>query len=134
MNIVIDTNVVVSGIIFGGLPAQILAKVFNKSHQLIASEYIISEYSDIVHRVTAKRKFSPDIAMQTLKALISNADIIDASTITAPECADPDDIIFLQAAIAGKAKYLISGDKDLLDVGEYMGGKVIKPADFVLLK
>lgn len=132
MKIVIDTNVVVSGIIFGGIPAQILAKVFNNSHQIIALEYIISEYFDIIHRVTAKRKFSPVIAMQTLNDLISNADILDASKITAPECADPDDIKFLQAAIAGKAKFLISGDKHLLDVGKYKGGIVLKPKEFLL--
>ena len=50
-----------------------------------------------------------------------------------PKCADPDDVKFLQAAMAAKAKYLISGDKHLLDVGEYPGGKILKAQEFCRL-
>lgn len=44
---------------------------------------------------------------------------------------DPDDDKFLAAAIEGKADYVVSGDKPLLNIKEYRGIKIISPADFM---
>ncbi len=44
---------------------------------------------------------------------------------------DPDDDKFLEAAIAGKADYLVTGDKDLRDIGEYEGIKIRYPEEFL---
>ncbi len=44
---------------------------------------------------------------------------------------DPDNDKFLEAAIAGKADYLVTGDKDLRDIGEYEGAKIRFPEEFL---
>lgn len=49
-------------------------------------------------------------------------------------CRDPKDDMFLDCAVAGGAKYLISGDKDLLTLGSVAGVKIVTPAEFLKKK
>lgn len=130
MKIVLDTNVVVSGILFGGMPSKVLEIVMEDDYQVILSEEIMHEYIKTLDRIYKKIKNKSESAKEILDTLISEAIAIDNTDIETPECRDPYDIMFLQAAIAGKDKFLISGDKDLLDVGIYQGGRVIKPKEF----
>ncbi len=132
MKLVVDTNVIFSGLFFAGLPGKILEDILNGVYQLVLSEEIVSEYRNVIVRYGKKKKvqdLSP--VLEIIDLLISDSLFIDANGIITPECADPDDIKFLQAATASKAKYLISGDKHLLDVGEYPGGIVLKVQDFL---
>lgn len=46
-------------------------------------------------------------------------------------CRDPDDNKFLEAALAAKAEYLVTGDKDLREIGEYEGIKIRFPTEFL---
>lgn len=69
--------------------------------------------------------------MDIVNFLIASSSIVDAQHVPTPPCDDPEDVMFLQAAIASKAKYLVSGDKYLLDVGKYPGGIVLKVHDFL---
>lgn len=132
MKIVVDTNVIFSGIFFQGPPSKILENILNGLHQIVLSEAITSEYKNVILRYGKKKKV-PDLSapLEIINLLISSSLFIDANDIVTPGCADPDDIKFLQAAMASKAKYLISGDKHLLDVGGYPGGIVLKAQEFL---
>lgn len=46
-------------------------------------------------------------------------------------CRDPKDDIFIACAVEGEADYIVTGDKDLLDMDEYQGIKIIRPEEFV---
>lgn len=105
MRVVIDTNVVISGIFFGGPPAKVLEAVLYDQYQVILSEEIINEYFEILHRISEKRNAPIEPGRKIINILISNAIIIDATNVETPPCADPDDIKFLQAAIASNAKF-----------------------------
>ncbi len=131
MKIVLDANVVFSGIFFKGTPGKILENVFSGKYQIVLSKEIVSEYRNVIERYCKKKKV-PDfsVPLEIIDLLIADSIFIDASIVISPKCADPDDIKFLQVAMASKAKYLISGDKHLLDVGEYPGGVVLRPQDF----
>lgn len=132
MKIVVDTNVIFSGIFFSGLPGKILEDILNGVHQIVLSEEIVSEYRNVIVRYAKKKKVpSLSSSLEIIDLLISGSLFIDANGIVTPECADLDDIKFLQVAMASKAKYLISGDKHLLNVGEYPGGVVLKVQDFL---
>ena len=114
------------------MPGKILENILNGVHQIVLSEEIGSEYRNVIVRYGKKKKvedLSP--ALEIIDLLISASLFIDANGIITPACADLDDIKFLQVAMASKAKYLISGDKHLLDVGEYPGGIVLKAQDFL---
>lgn len=132
MKIVVDTNVVLSGIFFQGPPSVILEEILTGLYQAVLSENIVSEYKDIIVRYGKKNKVSDlSIPLEIINLLISESIFIDAEGVLTPWCVDPDDIKFLQVAVASKAKYLISGDKHLLDVGKYHGGSVIKAREFL---
>ena len=131
LKVVIDTNVIISGIFFGGIPSKILEGLSENLYKLVLSEGIINEYKEVVTRILKKHKIASNTPIEVLDYLITNAQIIDPKTINTPYCDDPDDIIFLQTAIAAKAKYLVSGDKHLLNVGKYKGGVVLKAKDFI---
>jgi len=132
MNVVIDTNVVFSAKFFGGVPGKILELAFVGQYKVVTSEEIIAEYLELVGRYKKAKKLS-DISteLKVVDTLISNAIVVDIKDTKAPPCADPDDIMFLQAAIASQANYLVSGDKHLLNVKQYPGGLVVKPQEFL---
>jgi putative PIN family toxin of toxin-antitoxin system len=132
MKVVVDTNVVFSGIFFLGPPNKILEGILNNEYQMILSEEIISEYKNVIIRYGTKKKVVDLSApLEIIDLLISISLIVDANDIITPQCADQDDIKFLQVAMAAKAKYLISGDKHLLNVGKYPGGIVLNASDFL---
>lgn len=134
MKIVVDTNVIFSGIFFKGVPSKIIENIFLKKYQIVLSKEIVDEYIKVIERYCKKKKV-PDftVPLEIIDLLISHSIFIDSSAVITPYCADPDDIKFLEAAMASKAKYLISGDKHLLNVGEYPGGLVLRPQDFISL-
>ena len=105
MKIVVDTNVIFSGLFFAGLPGKILEDILNGVYQIVLSEEIVSEYRNVIVRYGKKKKvedLSP--ALEIIDLLISGSLFIDANGIITPECADPDDIKFLQAATASRAR------------------------------
>jgi len=132
MRVVIDTNVVFSGIFFRGVPNKILENVLDGDYRIVLSEEIVSEYRNVIIRYGKKKKvLDLSAPLEIIDFLVSISLFIDASGIVTPKCADLDDVKFLQAAIASKANYLISGDKHLLNVGEYEGGVVLKAREFL---
>lgn len=139
MRVVIDTNTIFSAIFYGGKPEKILNAIFEDVIDIVLTEEIILEYETVIVRQINKNE---EIPLREVAPLIGNslkiidriklrADIIEAHITKTPYCSDSDDIMFLQAAIAGKAKYLVSGDKHLLKVAKYKGGIVVEAKDFL---
>src|ERR1700722_15518166 len=108
MKIVVDTNVIFSGIFFQGPPSKLLENILSGLHQIVLSEAITSEYRNVIVRYGKKKKaLNLSAPLEIIDLLISNSLFIDANGIVTPGCADLDDVKFLQAAMASKAKYLI---------------------------
>ena len=63
--------------------------------------------------------------------LIINAEIIDALGFTVDACEDPDDNKFLECAMAGECRIVISGDNHLLKVSKYQNIRILNPSDFM---
>ena len=114
MKVVVDTNVVVSGLLFGGVPGQILAALTRGAFVLVVSPSILDEYRR-VGRELAKGRPALDAALDALLAVIVvHATVVDAPPLDERVSADPDDEQFLSAALAGEASWIISGDMHLL--------------------
>lgn len=125
--IVIDTNVVISGTFFGGFPRQILKAVFKGEVSAIASPEIIEEYLEILKEMIDRKqgKLSSNILfpfLMKLKLIEPNVKV-DVSQ-------DPDDNKFISCALSGHALFIVSGDKDLLDIDHYNGIEIITAKDF----
>ena len=128
MRIVIDTNVVVSGIFFGGKPAELLNLVASKKLSAFATEEIIDEYQKTVNHLV--KKYSKEEI--TIIPIISTMEIIPSSN-NIHICRDPDDDKFISCAVDGKCYYIVSGDKDLLSLDIYENIKILTVAEFMTI-
>ena len=128
MRVVVDTNVFISGIFFGGSSHQILKAWESGKFTLLLSTDILAEYQRVSHELSrAYRKI--DIA-PILEVVASNAEIVVAPDLPSQVCEDPDDDKFLSCAETGKADYIVTGDKLLLKVRTYAGIPIVKPRFF----
>lgn len=91
MKVVVDTNVIFSGIFFQGAPGSIVEGILNKIYQIVLSEEIVREYRDVIIRYACKKKALDLIApLEIIDLLISGAFFVDTDGIVTPTCADPD--------------------------------------------
>lgn len=127
MRIVIDTNVLISGVFFGGFPRKVLSSVVGQKITACATAEIINEYEEIVQEMIDRKQGHIDRSI--LSPLIKAMEIIE--TVTRIEiCRDPDDDKFLECAKDAHALYVVSGDKDLLVVKEYESIQIVTAKDF----
>ena len=127
MRIVIDTNVLISGVFFGGFPRKILSAVVSQEITACATIEIINEYEEIVQEMINRKQ--GHINKTILSPLIKSMEIIEP--ITHVEiCRDPDDNKFLECAKDSHALYIVSGDKDLLIIEQFGNIQIVTAKDF----
>lgn len=131
MKVVLDTNVLVSGLIFGGTPGRILSAWADGEVSLVISPEILEEYRRVGGELSKDREHLEEALESLLAVLAVNATIVNAPPLPAPVCEDPDDDMFLAAALAAEARVIISGDKHLLRVSGWQDIAVLKPRQFV---
>ncbi|MBI3617427.1 MAG: putative toxin-antitoxin system toxin component, PIN family [Candidatus Omnitrophica bacterium] len=130
MRIILDTNVLASGLFFPGIPLKILKSINQGKYRIIASQEIVDEYKRTIDKLA--NRFPNVINANTqLELIILSSDICQPQKLIEPVCADPDDDKFISCAIASKTKIVISGDKHLLDVSGYKDIEVLTPRQFV---
>jgi len=128
MKIVLDTNVLISGIFFTGPSYQILKAWQEGKIKIIASEEILSEYQRVAEELS--NQFPSVDANRILELITIHAEIVDATDFQITICEDPDDNKFIACALASKSKIIVSGDKHLINVSGYKGIQVVKPREF----
>jgi putative PIN family toxin of toxin-antitoxin system len=129
MKVVIDTNVFVSSF-FGGNPQKIIDLWKKEKMTLCLSKDVLDEYIDVLQRVGLK----DENEIEELLSLFAKGFNILFTTKTPKIRAvkdDPDDDKFIECAVALKAEVIITGDKALKVVGEYMGIKILTPNQFL---
>lgn len=127
MRIVLDTNVLISGVFFGGFPRKILSSIVTRKLTACATAEIINEYEEIVQEMIDRKQ--GHINRTILVPLIKAMEIIAPSSHI-EICRDPDDDKFLECAKDSHALYIISGDKDLLVVEKYENIQIVTAKDF----
>ena len=121
MKVVLDTNIVISAIVFGGLPEQILKKVRQKEIIAVSSLSLIAELIDIL-----SKKFGfPKNKLKLIEKKIKKISMIVYPDKTINVLEDEPDNRVLEAGFEGEAEYIVTGDKDLLRFGEYKGIKIV---------
>ena len=128
MRVVVDTNVIVSAIRFGGIPRQVWDRCLtDRNIKLISSQEIIAEIS----RVLTTKFGWPDNLIEELRQVIESSSHTVYPKLILNVVRDKGDDKFIEAAVEGQAEYIISGDKDLLDMQSYGDIKIITPAKFL---
>ena len=127
MKIVLDTNVLISGVFFGGFPRKILSATVKGKVRTCASMEIMNEYQEIIHEMVRRRQGNIDVSI--LNPLIQSMEIIEpVSKIEI--CRDPDDDKFINCAKDAQAMYIVSGDKDLLVLQQFENISIVTAKDF----
>lgn len=128
MRVVLDTNVVVSGFLWGGVPRQLLQAAREKKLQLYTSTPLLLELTDILGRAKFARKLAA--AQLSVDQLVERyallTTVVHPAVIAPTILDDPDDDQVLACALAAKAELIVSGDRHLLDLKEYRGIRIVK--------
>lgn len=129
--IVLDTNVIVSGIIKpAGVLGEIMNRLVSNTFQLVMSEYILEEATRIlVDKCALDAKF----VHEHLLTLINEAIMVKPKIVSVPELSDVNDWPIIGTAAAGRANIIVTGDKVLLDLKQYHDIIVITPRKFLEL-
>ena len=129
MKVVVDTNVLVSGVFFGGMPSRILEAWRDKKIDVVVSPDILEEYRRVGEQL--ETQFTDVCLAPFLALLVMNAEIIEPPDLPEQVSRDSDDDKFIACALAGGCHVIISGDKDLLSISGYRGVKVVAPREFL---
>lgn len=129
MKIVLDTNVFVSGIFFSGPPFQILQAWKERKIQFVLSQEIVSEYQRVAEALANKYTIVDISGIIELVTIYS--EIVETDGYEIIECEDPDDNKFVECAMAGNCKTIVSGDKHLLKLSGFQNINVLTPRKFI---
>ena len=127
LKVVLDSNILISAYVFGGKPESVLNLIISKEIKAITSNILIAEFMDVL-----RKKFKvtePDI-------LEIQNEIEDLFEIVYPTkilniVKDTDDNRVLEAAVEGKCEFIITGDKDLLELVKYRKIKILTAEQFL---
>lgn len=127
-SIVVDTNVWYSAIVYGGAPEQAIVRCLER-YQLVFSDALIEE---LLERLKRKAQ-APYRWVRHLRLALEQIGTVVA--ITDPEQAvrDPKDNHVVAAALAAHCRFIVTGDQDLLKLGEYQGVIILRPVEFLEL-
>ena len=132
MRAVVDTNVVVSGLLWGGPPNQILKWARDAVLEIIVCEEISAEVKRVIQYKRFSQRLSDlDTTPNEVVAYFTNLVTFVPTPQFIPRAIHKDlfDNIFLALASENKAHLIISGDKHLLDMKEYNGIPVVMPSE-----
>jgi len=135
MRVVLDTNVVVSALLWGGQPKALLRAATDDDLLLCTSPALLDELRDVLarpHLASRLEQFHPslDRAMTLYAGLCLT---VFPTSLPGAVAADQDDDHVVAAAIEGRADLIVSGDRHLLDLGRYEDIHIVTPAEAVRL-
>ncbi len=129
MKIVLDTNVLVSGIFFSGPPNKILHAWSRGKLHLAVTPEILDEYRQVL--IELHEKFPRVEVGAILDLVIVNSELCASAILPRPICVDPADDKFFACAMSSGANIIVSGDKHLKAASGYREITVVSPRGFV---
>ena len=128
--IVLDTNITISALFWKGYPRAVYDLVKEGKVTLLSSAKIEEEFI----RVLAYPKFGLTSAeiLPIVNSLRKYAHFVEVKSKVDVVKEDPTDNIFLECALDGKADYIISGDRHLLNIGSHKGIQIMRAKDFLI--
>lgn len=127
LKVVLDTNIIVSALVFGGRPEEILKIALQREISPITSPLLQAELSE-----TLIKKFNfSELKVQQIEKKLKKICKVVSPSIEIHVSRDEMDNKVLEAAIEGKCTYIITGDKDLLDLKVFKKIKILTPNQFL---
>jgi uncharacterized protein len=127
MRAVLDTNVLISALNYGGIPEQLLDLSTDEAFVLCLSTTIVEE----TKRILQDRFRWPEARIETvLEPILSRGDIVEPTTVVTVS-RDPDDDHILACATEAHADVIVSGDNDLVELANFQGISILTPRQFL---
>lgn len=132
MRVVIDTNVLIAGLLWHGSPHALLTQVRSCALGLVSSPALLVELADVLSRtkfdaVLKRTNTSRERLLAEVRQLTQVLDPLPLP-LAQPVCRDPDDDKVLALALAARVELIVSGDRDLLVLQQFEGMPIVDPA------
>lgn len=133
MLVVINTGVLISGVLWTGLPHRLIELAEAGDITICASGEILQEFREALSRpkFTSRIQGGLTTVEEIMQSVLRLAALYPAPPPVKVVQADPDDDKFIACALTAGAKYLISGDSHLLDLEEHAGVNIVNVRDFL---
>ena len=129
MNVVADTNIVISAIFWPGKSRRCLALWAKRRFHLALTVPVFEEYAEVARRVAAR---IPEVNPEPwLDWIEHKAKVYEPASVGKQRSRDRDDDPFLACALASGAKTIISKDNDLLVLEKPFGVEILTPRQFL---
>lgn len=129
IKVVLDTNIIISGSLFGGKPKEIIELVYSEQIQGITSLSLLTE---LLETLLKKFKFSQQALLEIEDAIRDVFEFVYPKR-TLRILKDKDDNRVLEAAVEGQSEFIITGDKELLKLKKYNNIRIITAEEFLML-
>ena len=125
--VTLDTNIIISGLGFGGKPREILDLILDDKIKAVTSPILLAELEDVITKKFQKLTYSIEPISKQIKKKFK---IVKPKTTLRVVKDEPDNRV-LEAAIEGDCKYIVTGDKELLRLKSYRGVKIVTSDQFL---
>lgn len=132
MRLVLDTNVVASAVLWGGVPRQLLQAGREKRISLFTSIPLLAELTDILVRPKFEKKLAASglTIEQIVDRYAELAAVVQPAAIAPTVLDDPEDDQLLACAVVARADLIVSGDRrHVLPLGSFEGVSIVSPAE-----
>jgi putative PIN family toxin of toxin-antitoxin system len=128
MRVVADTNILISGLLFGGLPRTFIDHATAQVFRLVTSTELLEELGE---KLSLKFRFDAADTGMFIGKMRAVVEVLDPDFRLDAVPNDPDDNRILECAVAGSADYIVSGDKHLLRLGSYQSIPILTVRQFL---
>jgi putative PIN family toxin of toxin-antitoxin system len=130
---VLDTNIIVSGLLWGGVPGQVFLAAEQGIFTTLLTDTLLAETMLVLSRdkfvsVVQSRGI---VLTQFRQKYAAASEIVEPAEIPPGAVRDPKDSMVLACAIGGQADFIVSGDKDLLNLLNYRYTPILTAAQFI---
>ncbi len=134
LRVVFDTVIFVRALIN---PKSRCGRLFfdrTEEYELVVSPEIVREVIEVIRRpeIVSKSPHFNEVNFQRVLDCFQSAEVVEPKERVAI-CRDPADDKFIECALAGNARFIVSEDKDLIDIGEHDTVRIVGSSDFLLL-
>jgi len=127
LRVVLDTNVIVSGLAYpDSPPGRLMAAWRSGQIELVTSRYILDEVARVLPKVSRGRLTQSEV-LDLVDSFRFTTNVVEPIAVDDPDLRDTNDAPILGTFLSGKADWLVTGDKDLLALTERYA--IIRPAD-----
>lgn len=128
VRVVLDTNIIVSAIIFKGKPLQVLDLILRERLKAITSPILLAELKEILTKKFKLPKYEFELAIKNIEEIF---EIIQPKISLNILKADPDDDRVLEAASEGHCDYIVTGDREILSLGTFKNIQIVTADEFL---